>query len=344
MRKWNEKKDLLLILMVGMILWVAATACLAKEETKEVARVGDKAITEEELQKEMVAQAYQFGVKMATLPEDRKERYRQVILHRMIDLQLILDASKENKIQVTDAEIQGEMDNIKKRFPDPKNFEAVLAQRNITLKEVEGKIREGLMVRKVMDQVTTSTPSLSDAEVEKYYKDNPDRFKRDEEARASHILIKVDKGATAEDKDKARKKIQDIREQIVKGADFAKLAEENSDCPSGKSSGGDLDWFGRGVMDPTFEKTAFALKPGEMSDIIETQFGFHIIKLTDKREAGTVSLAEVKGDLKEELVQKAREEKFSDWLKKQKDAKAVFTNPADKEFPAQEQKPAEKSE
>jgi len=344
MSKWNVKKGLLLILLAGMIFWGLAAACLAKEDAKLVAKVGDRSITEEDLQKEMDAQAAQFGVNKAALTNDRKERYRKVILNRMVDLQLIMDAGKEYKIQVGDAEIQGEIENIKKRFPDPKNFETVLAQRNITLKDVEDKIREGLMVRKVMDQVTTHTAGLSDAEIEKYYKDNPERFKRDDEARASHILIKVDKGATAEDKDKARKRIQDIREQIVKGADFAKLAAENSDCPSGKSSGGDLDWFGKGVMDPTFEKAAFALKPGEMSEIIETQFGFHIIKLTDKREAGTVSLAEVKGDLKEELGQKAREEKFSDWLKKQRDAKAVFTNPADKEFPEQEQKPAEKTE
>jgi len=343
MRKWDGTKGLLLLLMAGMILWGLGMACLAKEEAKVVARVGDRAITEEELQKEMIAQASQFGVKMAALPEDRKERYRKVILHRIIDLQLIIDGGKDMKIQVSDAEIQGEIENIKKRFPDTKTFESVLAQRNITQKDMEDKIREGLLVRKVMDQVTTSPLSITDAELEKYYKDNPDQFKRDEEVRASHILVKVDKGASDEDKQKARKKIQDLREQILKGGDFAKLAADNSDCPSGKRAGGDLDFFGKGVMDPAFEKAAFALKKGDLSDIVETQFGFHIIKLTDRHEAGTVSLEEVKEDLRKSLEQKSKEDKFSEWLKKQRDAKASFTNPADKEFPAQEEKPSEKS-
>ncbi len=343
MKKWNAERCLLLILMAGMIVWGVGIACPARGEAGVVAKVGDKAITEEDLQKEMDAQAGQFGIKKATLTEERKERYRKVILHRMVDLTLILDASKEKNIQVSDAEIQAEIEKIKSRFPDPKNFEAILAQRNITLKDVEGKIREGLLVKKVMDDVTTTSVKVTDAEAEKYYKENPDRFKRDEEVRASHILVKVDQGATDEDKAKARKKIQDLRDQITKGADFAKLAEENSDCPSGKRAGGDLDWFGRGVMDPAFEKAAFALKPGELSDVVETQFGFHIIKLTDKREPGTVPFDGIKGDLKEELAQSAREEKFSNWLKNLRDSKVVFTNPADKDFPTQEQKPAEKT-
>jgi len=107
-----------------------------------------------------------------------------------------------------------------------------------------------------------------------------------EMVRASHILVKVDSKATAEEKAKALGKIKDIQKRIQSGEDFAQVAKEVSDCPS-KENGGDLNFFQRGLMVPPFENAAFSMNPGDTSDIVETVFGYHIIRVTDKRAAGT---------------------------------------------------------
>ena len=109
------------------------------------------------------------------------------------------------------------------------------------------------------------------------------RIKKPEQVKASHILVKVDAGADEAKKAEARKKIQEIQQKVKAGGDFEALATENSDCPS-KAKGGDLGFFERGQMVKPFEEAAFALKPGEVSGIVETQFGYHIIKVQEKKD------------------------------------------------------------
>jgi peptidyl-prolyl cis-trans isomerase C len=140
----------------------------------------------------------------------------------------------------------------------------------------------------------------------------------------------VEKNASDKEKKDARKKIEDIQKKIKNGKNFAELAREHSACPSGKRSGGDLGWFGRGSMVPPFDQAAFSLKSGEMSDIVETKFGYHIIKLEDKHDPGIIPLVDVKDDLKKEMEQNARGEIFMKWLEKEKDKRAIFSNPEDK--------------
>lgn len=348
-RKGSERWMLLFLAGIMIVLSLAAFGQekeekkeAKKEAKKEVARIQDKVITDEELESEMKSQAAQFGVNMVTLPNDQKQRYRKVILHRLIDKELILDEGNKRKVDVPDTEVQAEVDKIKQNFPDPKVFESLLAQKNITQKELEENIKENFLLKKIIDDITTSAPEVPEAEVKKYYDENPKEFKREEEVKASHILIKVDKDTDEKDKELAKKKIQELREKIVKGEDFAKLARENSECPSGKRADGDLGWFGHNKMVPAFEKTAFSLKVGEMSEIIETQFGYHILKVTDRHEAGDLKYEEVKDDLKEELGLRAKGDKFDGWLKKEKETKVKFTYPADKEFELEPKKPADK--
>jgi peptidyl-prolyl cis-trans isomerase C len=168
---------------------------------------------------------------------------------------------------------------------------------------------------------------VSDGDVEQYYKDHPADF---DEVRVRHILISTqpkpenedesapkdakdskDKKPAAETKtltkDEARKKTQDLLERARKGEDFAKLATEYSDDPGSKDKGGEYDFFGHGKMVPEFEKAAFALKPGEISDVVETDFGFHIIKLEERRAAAAPNADE---KVKQQIVEKLKQEKL----------------------------------
>ena len=150
---------------------------------------------------------------------------------------------------------------------------------------------------------------------------NPNFFKIPERVRVSHILIKVDPKADAAQKAAARKKIEDIQKQLKNGKDFSELAKKDSECPS-NAKGGDLGYLMRGQVVKPFEDVAFSLKPGEVSGIVETEFGFHIIKVTDKKPATTLAYEQVKDRLAVNLKKDKVDKEIPLYLEKlKKDAK-----------------------
>ena len=143
---------------------------------------------------------------------------------------------------------------------------------------------------------------VSEADIKAYYEQNLARYKTDEQRRASHILIAAGKDAAAADKAAAKAKAEKLLAQLRKSPnDFAKLAKENSQDPGSAERGGDLDFFGKGMMVKPFEDAAYALKEGEISDVVQSDFGFHIIRLTAIKAASTRSLAEVKVNITDEI-------------------------------------------
>jgi peptidyl-prolyl cis-trans isomerase C len=167
---------------------------------------------------------------------------------------------------------------------------------------------------------------VTEKEISDFYTKNKERFSTPEQVQASHILIKVEKDATDKEKAEAKKKIEELKKQIDGGADFAKVAKENSACPS-SSQGGDLGFFGRGQMVPAFEKTTFAMKVGDVSDVVETQFGYHLIKKTGEKPAKVTPLKEVASGIKAQLkIQKTfvAQQGIIDKLKKDADIKITL--------------------
>jgi len=158
--------------------------------------------------------------------------------------------------------------------------------------------------------IETSRPSEEAAEAyaRTLYKANPERFARGEQVRASHILI-------AGEGDEPRVQAEEILAQLKAGADFAELAREKSADPGSAAKGGDLGFFGRGQMVPEFDAAAFSLKPGALSDVVKTQFGYHIVLLQERRPAGTKPFEEVR----DELVAEVRNKASTDALRLQHD-------------------------
>jgi peptidyl-prolyl cis-trans isomerase D len=160
----------------------------------------------------------------------------------------------------------------------------------------------------IAEQIT-----VSDADVKSYYDQNAKRYAVEEQRRASHILIGVKKGASNAEKSAAKAKAQKVLDQVRKNpGDFAKLAKENSEDPGSAERGGDLDYFGKGMMVKSFEDAAFKLKPGEISDLVESDFGFHIIRLTDVKSASVKTLDEVKGEIAAEIKKQQAAKKYSE--------------------------------
>ncbi len=164
-----------------------------------------------------------------------------------------------------------------------------------------------------MDAVTAQI-TVSDADIKSYYDDNATkRYTEEEQRRASHILIKADKDASAADKTAAKEKAEKLLAQVRKSpSDFAKLAKAHSQDPGSAERGGDLDFFSKGMMVPPFEEAAFKLKQGEISDVVQSEFGYHIIQLTAIKPARIKSLDEVKDQIAAEIKKPLAAKRFSE--------------------------------
>jgi peptidyl-prolyl cis-trans isomerase C len=187
--------------------------------------------------------------------------------------------------------------------------------KSLVIEEQLSMIVNNFLATEYISKEVVKDVTVTDKEMEQYYEINKDKFSVPVQIHARHILIKAASSATDEEKKKAKAKAEEILEKLKKGGDFAKLAEEYSEDPS-KAKGGDLGYFARNKMVKTFEDAAFALKPGEISGIVETPFGYHIIKIEDVKEARIKPFAEVKNKLAEQLTNEIKKGRGSAFLDK----------------------------
>jgi peptidyl-prolyl cis-trans isomerase C len=270
-----------------------------------IARVNGEEIRKAELDtivKTMEARAGQ------AVPADRRDEIYRNAIDQLVVYKLLWQESKARGIQANDTEIQAKLTQLRSQFPTQEAFDQALKQRNMTADTLKRDAQVDISVSKLIDAEVSTLPGPSDADAKAFYEKNPDQFKQAEQLRASHILIRVDQNADAAAKKKARAQIDSVLKQARGGADFAKLAQQHSQDGSA-AQGGDLNYFGKGMMVPPFDAAAFALTPGEISDVVTTQFGYHIIKVTDRRPERTIPFEEAQGKIKEYLTGQKKQER-----------------------------------
>ena len=252
------------------------------------------------------------------IPPERRDEILRGALDQLIVYKLLAQECKTRGLAATDADVDAKLAELRKQFPTEDAFSKALQERGLTLDGLKSDARTDLSVSKLMDTEVASTPGPSDAEAQDFYAKNPDKFKQEEQVRASHILIRVDEKADAATKKKAKDEIESVLKQARAGADFAALAREHSQDGSA-AQGGDLNYFTKEQMVPAFSNAAFALKPGQISDVVTTQFGYHIIKVTDHKPARVVPFEEASAKIKEFLGEQKKQQHadaFIDGLKK----------------------------
>jgi peptidyl-prolyl cis-trans isomerase C len=269
-----------------------------------VAKVSDTEIKRTDL----IVRADMIGSQLQ-IPVKSVDFYRKV-LDEIVGTELLHRASVEKGYTPSDSDIQSQLDSIRARFPDEATFTKQLANEGMTLDQLRVRMSRDMSVQKFIDTEVAPRAQVTEEAKKKFYSENGDQMTRPEQAHVSHILIKVDAGATAEARDQAKQKAEDLRQQIQAGGDFAALARENSDDPGSKANGGDLSWVSRGQTVPPFEAAAFALKPGEISGIVETQFGYHIIKLAELRPSSLMPYEEVAPRIEQFLGQQRIQEEI----------------------------------
>ena len=296
-------------------------AFTAAAENQKVAEINGVVITKEQFEKELNIHLDRVLKQGQQLSEDQKEALKKDILDGLIERELLYQESQKTGIKVDEKMIDEQLTAIKKRFPSETEFKLALGKMGLTEYEVKTQITRGLAIRQLIEQQITSKIVITDLETKAYYDNNPQMFKQSAQVKASHILIKVDAGATDAQKAEARKKIDTVQQKIKDGGDFAALAREYSEGPS-KTRGGDLGYFRRGQMVKPFEEAAFNMKTDEVSGIVETRFGYHIIKVYDKKPAQTLAYTDVKDKLNQRMKQQKVEKDASRYINQlKKDAK-----------------------
>lgn len=188
--------------------------------------------------------------------------------------------------------------------------------KNPELKEQLEMLKDNYIAIEYLKKEVTNKVEVSEEDIKAYYESHKDEFKTPEMVKSRHILIKTDPSASDNDKKKAKEKAGEILKKIKAGEDFAKLASDVSDDTGSKPKGGELGFFPKGRMVKPFEDAAFSLKPGEVSEIVETQFGYHIIKVEEKKEPGMEPFDTAKEKIKQKLLQERIKTKVTEFIEK----------------------------
>jgi peptidyl-prolyl cis-trans isomerase SurA len=283
----NINKRIKTVVVVSLLcLWPLIGA--AQEFLDGIAAVVDSRII---LVSEVQSQLWLIATQTNTDLSDSTlaDSLQREILQQMIDEKLILiEAEKDTSVKVTNSDVEKALTNhisrIKKQFPSEEAFLAQLTAEGLTYKELSDRYRDEVrnqLLKEMFLQKALSKVTISSGEVKEFYNTYIDSLpQRPAGVHLAHILISTTPGQATLDSLKAYAQL--LYDKAKSGEDFYLLAENYSDDPSAKN-GGDLGWFSRGEMVPEFEKAAFSLQPGQISNVVESQFGFHIIKVTDRK-------------------------------------------------------------
>ena len=307
------------MLTLGAVLAIVANvACAAGDDAQRggstaapvprelpavVARVNDETIERWEVE---AAVREITLANLHPLPQAERDELMRAVLDRLIDHHLASQAARARGVAATDAELEADLREMRSEQASDRAFADRLATAGISEEQLRHQRRLSLDMAKLVRAAAGA--AVSDAAINAYYRDNRNRFLLPEAVTASHILVRVNPDASAEQRAEARRRAVGIRDQILGGADFGRTARDLSEDSGTALSGGLVGTFPRGQMDAAFEAAAFSATPGEISEVVETPYGFHIIRVDEHLAGRMQTLDEVRGDISTLLAERAEQE------------------------------------
>ena len=280
-----------------------------------VARVNGEDVTRAEL--DMAVRTLEQRAQGPLPPDQRDAVYRQV-LDRIIGFHLLAQEARSRKVVAAPWDVDKQLGDIKKQFPNEAAFNQMLQARGMNFAQLRKETEDTLAVNQMLQAEVEPQVKVQDADVKTFFDQNKPRFRQQESVHASHILIRAEEKADVATRTKAKAQANDLLTQLRTGGKFADLAKKFSQDTGSAQNGGDLGFFNRGQMVAPFDQAVFALKPGQMSGVVETPFGYHIIQTHEAKPARDVGFDEAKDQIREYLATQQREQKsqvFVDQLK-----------------------------
>ncbi len=331
------------VVILSLAFLLASPACTADEKEAKtenqtdsyVAIVNGEKIPQERLDQKLSLIKKRAASSGQQLDESRLESIKEDMVNNMVEKELLYQKSQEIGIEVEPAAIDSQMQQFKQQFPDENQYKQQLSALGYTEELLRSEIETNMAIQKLIEQEIASDIEITDEELNAYYENNPDQFETPEQVKARHILIKTDAEADEAEKQAARKKIKELEKRIEEGEKFSEVAKEESECPSSER-GGDLGYFSKGQMVKPFEEAAFSLAVGNVSDVVETRFGYHLIKAEDKKTASKKTFDEVKDQIKQQLEQQKVKEQLPSYVENLKEAGDVEINMPESSSPSPE--------
>lgn len=269
-----------------------------------VARVDSHEITREEL----VSRAESA---LRERPEDEVDlQFYRNVLQDLISSELFYQESLARGFAISDTELDQRIATIQERFPSRREFEDTLAEQGLTVAEMRTNLARDIAISRFLDKTVISQIRVTEEEAREYFEENKEQIRTDDQLRVRHILIRLGENAARPELERAQGRLEEIRAEISAGGDFGELARKYSQDPGSAPLGGDLNWISRGAMVPEFERVAYALQEDEISPVIRSRFGLHILQVIDRRPGPQVSYEEGK----EQLLDFLRERKIENQL------------------------------
>jgi len=313
-------------IIIGAVIFAAVVICwllfgylgISLDFTKTFATVNGSKVTQKEVNDYIEVLKNQNPDSVPPKDDPQFKVLQGNILDSIIVLKLLEEYGKQNSIIITKNEINDEYQKLVANYQSEAEFKSELKAKNVSQKFLEEQITSQLLQDKAFNKVTENA-SVNDEEIKKYYDDNDETlFKVPEQIKVSHILVKfnVPEGQELNDniKNEAKARINDIEKQLEGGADFAELAKKYSEDVSSASNDGDLGFISRGTTVAEFEEAAFALQVGKVSPVVETYYGYHLIKVTGKKDSYIKSFDEVKDTIKSYLLNNKKMQLWQDFI------------------------------
>ncbi|RJP21239.1 MAG: hypothetical protein C4520_10290 [Candidatus Abyssobacteria bacterium SURF_5] len=246
--------------------------------------------------------------------QKRLTELRETVVNQAVETKLILQVAKEKAVTVNERDIDTRIDAVKSRFPSEEEFLKALATKGLTYREYRDQVAEQVMVQQTVQSFTSSGIDVSDNEIKDYYRDHPSEFVTESKVNLAQIFLASPREATPGTVEAIRQRAIQLHVLIEDGMDFMELASHYSEGPN-VENGGLIGIVGRKEILPELEKIAFELESGEVSPVIETSYGFHILKAIEAMPAREVSFEEAKPFIEERLRETKRTEKYKQWIK-----------------------------
>jgi peptidyl-prolyl cis-trans isomerase C len=317
-----------ILLASALLLSVAGThAADSLFPDKVVAKGKGVEVKQSELDDVMISLRASLAAQGQTLPDADRPRVMTNALDRIVMTRLVASrATSDEKVQAK-KKAEEFIAEVKKKMPSEEAFKRRLEANGMKPETFLGKAEEETLVRLVVEREVSSKLTVSDDEIKKFYEDNSKAFDQPEMVKINHILLTtLESGTKVELSDEKKKEKRALIDKLLQrakaGEDFAKLAREFSEDIGSKERGGEYI-FPRGKMVPEFEAAAFALMPGQISDVVTTQFGYHIIKLQEKLAPKKLALAEVSVRIKDGLLAQKMQKQMPDYYKKLKEEAGI---------------------
>ena len=316
MRLFLHWINLLIIVFIAFSLFTEPVwADKVSPQREEIALVNGKAISKIQYERRLSAYKKRAFRKGQEMKDSDLTTAKNRILEDLIDTEVLYQQSQKEGVKVDDQTINEQIEKIKKRFPDEKAYKKSIERMHVSEREIRAEIQRAFAIKQLLDTNVRQKITVTEEECKKYYNNNQNLFKRKEQVKLSQIWIKLSPNDDKSKKIQARKKIETIQEKVQQGEDFGKLAKTYSDGLAAKHEGS-LGYIDRGHMEKPFEDAAFSLNVGEVSGIIETQAGYYLIKVIDKKSAGTIPYKEVQPMIERQLKKEKEKTEIQSYIEK----------------------------